>query len=498
MAIVIPSFSPSISKASSLSDIEIKNDEMDISDYETHLKNQLSANSLYLRRLTLPGMKMAPAKSLCHNFQQGLLPGGFLNKEEILNRAIEYLSSKDSEKIISLDWMMKMESKYLTYISNDENFIKAVDEAISNFDDLSNDAVIFLLSLLAVMVQHSSTQIIENIADDVIMPINNILFSDNIQLFSPALNLINSMSQRSDYARNSVTCLDLHKQMLELIKQNITKEITENALLALYAIFKNPEPMESVTIKEASEMIFDLLKEDFPQEYICIMLNILTEMSNKLSTIIPDFFAKGLYNYAFQEMDNPILTKACLNLIGNMCVSCLSFMESLLSQGLFEKLLGLIQSQQNTSCLPQVYWVISNLIEAIPSQVVSKINIDFVQYSINLADDSSFDLKEEISYFISTLILFQNPFQTKEIINEQAIELISEMLDCGITAVTIRAIDALFKLFTIALNTNKLDELLAIYQDCDVKQQLEDNLKSNEQAIVDKATYVLWQFNHLC
>ncbi|OHT02759.1 hypothetical protein TRFO_30004 [Tritrichomonas foetus] len=472
-------------------DFTITRDELDMSSYQAKLQHQRDENSLYLRRLTVPGIKIPTCKTSLHSND---ISSNFINKEQVISNLI----SCDSESVLSLQGFPKLCSKYLTQAAASEEFINALVESISDsekFNRLNNEAKALLFGILASVFPYCNEQTIERIVDDVSFMISDILSNnEDFSLYSIALNIATVFSQESEYARDSLTCLGIHMQIIEIASKHISEEITELCLITVFSIYRNDGPMNSYTITEAIDPLYDILSKS-SQNNVLTILNTFSEMTNKLPEIIPVFFTRGLYQYALQSLGNPIMTKVSLNLIGNMCISRPSFMETLIKEGLFEKIMNVIQSNKEVA---DAFWVISNLIESIPHLMEPLISCEFINFSLNIADQAPFNTKREIAYFISTYILFMEPKKLTEIINEKLICLISEMLESGISNIILRSIDAFYKLITIANTTGQFPFLLSLLVDCDVKSQLEENMEQfTDERIPEKANCLIWQIEQL-
>ena len=502
------------------------NSDYDMSDYQNKFASQRNEKSLYMRRIQIPGIKRSTSKGAIKLIVEPPL----INKEVIL----EIFASNDPEKILALDNLFfneknvnhfKNDQKQILQFSNDEEIGNALIDTVNFFGSLDMkeisasfmQALGFLMKLLTVIFSYIAESMKQRIADEVTFVLLNILnyFDDPniiehlmapkdpnfvyefehtkelIDLLLISLTFIQTSSKNSAYMRNAIVSFGIQRLLVSMSKSFlvINNEISHRLLTTELIILQNPAEIEIETFPEIIEPLFAIITklnddsvtfESTPisnKAILSIVMNILAEITNRQQLIIPSFYERGLYHFALRSLDDPELVRVSLYLIGNMCVSKISYKESLLNNGLFEKLMFLIQ---NGVFISDVFWVLSNLTESIHELILPKINSTLIEVSINIANETSFNNKREIAYFIATLIIFIGNDNLLQLINEQIIDLLSEMLTSGVDTVIIRCVDALYKLLVYSHNKNRSFDLISLLDSCDVMKQLEDIVQQEQ------------------
>ncbi|OHS93046.1 hypothetical protein TRFO_12051 [Tritrichomonas foetus] len=487
-----PSFS------SSDENLSFTNSDYDLCEYQNNFAVKRDQRSLLLRRISIPGIKRSTSKGCVK-----LVADEPTFSKEIL---IANLSSLNSQQILTMRMITCLENKYIQQIAADEQIVSAILGAFSNCanENISIEAQIFLVTMIIKIFPLSSESTKANITDETIFSVMNI-FSNNfvsnennsgneLQLYPSALKLCQVFSKNSVYARDALISFAVHSEIINFAMKCTNKDLRYECLYTVLNILSNSGKIESESLNEIVDQLFELLNSE-DADQIAIVMSILCEITNREPTIIPMFYERGLYTQAMNVLESPQIASDALHLIGNICVSKTSYKEKLLESGLFEKLIVLLNNERFTS---DVYWVLSNFLESVPHLILPKINPNFISMSINIADQTGFDIKREVAYFISTLIICLNNEIAIQLISEPIIELIAEMLNSGVEPAMIRCIDAFYKLFHAANEKNKSVELISLFEGSEVAKQLTEIMQSGltNLIMVERANILLSQIEN--
>ncbi|KAK8895835.1 hypothetical protein M9Y10_013720 [Tritrichomonas musculus] len=390
---------------------------------------------------------------------------------------------------------------------------------------------------------------------------------ENSKLLPLILKLIQTFTAKSLYSRSAMISFGILDSLILIASKNVNDDLTNQCLLSIRSIFSknvtksnnlNYNPLfisgtassssdqgmkvrrirstrsapNSISLNQlcglnnngdpSSEMdfeidindvdkiidpLFDLLhiKSNQNENYatINIILNIFVELTNMLPILIKRFYEKGLFQYSLNTLAIPELMKPSLNLIGNLPIyNSISFIQNMIENGLFPRLMQLIQNIDHTSI---VFWILSNYLEAAPQFIIPLIDINLINLSVGIGEQSSFHVKREIAYFLSTLIIFiNNESAIKSLFNERTIDLIAEMLNSGVENLMIRCIFAFQKILGLAVQSGSIDfnadAVLQMFDNSDVVKQLDEivqQIDQNNTTLISIASKLLYDIHSL-
>lgn len=390
---------------------------------------------------------------------------------------------------------------------------------------------------------------------------------ENSKLLPLILKLIQTFTAKSLYSRSAMISFGILDSLILIASKNVNDDLTNQCLLSIRSIFSknvtksnnlNSNPLfisgtassssdqgmkvrrirstrsapNSISLNQlcglnnngdpSSEMdfeidindvdkiidpLFDLLhiKSNQNENYatINIILNIFVELTNMLPILIKRFYEKGLFQYSLNTLAIPELMKPSLNLIGNLPIyNSISFIQNMIENGLFPRLMQLIQNIDHTSV---VFWILSNYLEAAPQFIIPLIDINLINLSVGIGEQSSFHVKREIAYFLSTLIIFiNNESAIKSLFNERTIDLIAEMLNSGVENLMIRCIFAFQKILGLAVQSGSIDfnadAVLQMFDNSDVVKQLDEivqQIDQNNTTLISTASKLLYDIHSL-
>ena len=292
-----------------------------------------------------------------------------------------------------------------------------------------------------------------------IFSLYNTMQEDNAEVVLNTIALIEIMATYSSYARDSLIGLEIHFNLVDIAKSsNYPELIVVYATSAIYHIFANREPMETDILINALPKIVGLLELDNKQCLINVIMT-LVEMTNKYCYLVINLFEKGLFPLFVSYLDDEDLYASGLCLIGNCCVGNPSQVNTLLQEGILQKLLVFMQNGKT----PDAFWVMSNLIEAAHTTLLPLINDELITMIVNIASSSSFEMKKEASYLLLTIIINSNESNLKGFITEEIMDTFADMLSCGVEKVVIRCINTLVKLVAAASKDASIANNLLMY-----------------------------------
>ncbi|KAK8882283.1 hypothetical protein M9Y10_044925 [Tritrichomonas musculus] len=342
----------------------------------------------------------------------------------------------------------------------------------------------------------------ETFVDNIFLFLNDLLGSPNQDMVLSTLTLITVISNFSSYGRDALISLDTHVEISNLLL-NILGNIPQNyaetniehvidiASDSIYHLFANPAQIERHEILiDFLPNIVRILQALNPAMKSSINSIIMTmvEMSNKYPLLVPKYYEMNLFPFFIKLLNDEDLRGSALCLIGNCCCGANpSQIGVFLDEGLINYLLQFFQTDFATDS----FWIFSNLLQSIPNVILPIIsNQDFIQNVINIASSSSFDLKKEASYLLSTIIIFSGMANIKPFITNDVFDIFTDILSCGDQKIISRCIYAFAKFATAAVQEGPqaCAKLLEIVASSDLLSTLESIAENKiDENISDKA-----------
>lgn len=462
----------------------------DLSGYQKELQHDRSIRTNNFRRINNHYSKATSSKA------------GKLQRHKSLSsiQLPEFLTSKIFIQLLAnqqtidylcnnvIEYAQNTPQMFRELVANDEVVLTLIEAMTQGYPE---PTMVSVLKILAAMFPlFSQIKMVDLIDGGITLEFLNLLESNSHLVLCTSICLISVLARHSGYARDSLISYGIHEMLINLIHSQAEETIVVNASEALQQIFANQETIDNSIFLPMLEQIYDLLQIQCKQALIYI-LDVLVEMSNKMPSIVFQYFKKKIDEFVFEAIKDPELTEVSLRLIGNMAVSQPSQIKAMLNNGLIDILTGILAQDQYSA---DVFWIYSNLLESLPSIMVSIFNIDFISNVTDLASYTNFDLKKEASFFLSTLTIFINNDELARFADSQEIlDLFVEMLGCGDANIILRCMDSIIKMICFSAYKDKKAEFAGALIDTGIKDRLEELLDQDNQLLKERANYLLNQ-----
>ena len=223
------------------------------------------------------------------------------------------------------------------------------------------------------------------------------------------------------------------------------------------------------------------------------VLQTIVSITNKKPSLVFIIYEMQIAPNIVQLLEHQELASAALPLIGNMSVSSVSNIKQLLDANLIDLLFRYISTEYTSD----VFWVLSNLIESVPQLLVPVFDSNFILQTISSSEDSDYELKREISFFIATLIIF-TPIHNMEIfITAEVVDLLQSMLVCGVGLIVLRVLDALTKLMYTIPEIDPSREFAEAMASEDMKDEIDRVIDSGTPLMIERAHFLIHMIEEL-
>ena len=460
----------------------------DLSRYQEQLARERNSRTLSLRhinRISITGLQNANSQR--ESSQNNLVdPTNFPFLEP--KKLIEIITSKN---IVSLTDTV---SKILIVSNESPRLLKimlmgspeVIDVLVNTLtDDISDQICLQLLKLTTAIFPHCNAQQ-ETLIDGIVFSLQSFLESPNMELVFVTIKAVSIFSIYSAYARDSILSFEIHFRLIEIAAQNPNQELTLLCCQTLLDIFSNPTAISNQILIEAVDPLASLLKLN-DKNAIAKIIDCFVEMSNKCNSLVFNLYDTGIYQLSVTLLKDEILIGPTLRLVGNLSVAQKGQVLTLLEAGLVPTLIPLLR----TEYAPDAFWILSNLLENVTAEVLPYFDREFVQNVIDIANMSNFEIQKEASFFLSTMILFSPVQNLPLFMDQQIIDILVEMLGCGVNLVILRCMDTLYKFLKfIQLNLSSCGEFFTSLLDSDIKDRLQELEDQDSGLITERAIYV--------
>lgn len=391
-------------------------------------------------------------------------------------KAIEAISSCDESQISLFlkSFISCVQSNYKSTqrLAQNESFIEAFPSLFSL--ELSPDTTLSLYQVTAIIFDQ--TKFKQQIVDSDIVSTLAMQIYDQGELIMQQIALIGAISAASSYGRDALFCFGVHTTLIEIAgKEDASEELKEAATKCLCLIFGAQGPLDSDIIKECIGSIFALLEGAQPP-VVQAIFGAFIEITNKVPETVFTLYSLGLFPFVVQCFQVPELVTISLGLCGNLTVSQPIQVSSFLDLGLFDILVGLLGTEDASHAL----WVMSNMLECIPHKVLPNIPLELVLEVIKGIEDGNSEYKQEAAFFVGTIILVSGVDIDKMFMRQEVIDLLVEMLGCGIYYVTLRCVEALQRIALTAVSTDSSAQLAEVINNSDFNDRIEDLNESDD------------------
>ena len=457
----------------------------DLSSYSSDLANDRNTQSLTLRRGDKP--RISGLININKNFSQNKtthIPQNPLSNPENVCKAI--YSNDISTLTAFTNYLIEISPKSMKtvrFLASSNDICEAIISVLENTE--SYLIKIQLFNLISLIFPHSD--ITKNLYIDrglVFIILNNISNEVSKELLISIFSTIVCISKCSRYARDSLLSFGIHTQLFEIVINSNEIDIINESCHLLKEIFSNSEEIDSTIISSSFSYIPLLLTiNNFTA--INYILNIITSFLNHFPQSVHDLFNSGVTPLIVQFLGNESTETSALSVIGNLSIGNPSELNILLNSGLLNILIPLIKSFNN----PEVFWALSNLLNVIPNEIINLFEIEDIKSLIENFFLTNFEMKKELSFFISSYILI-----TKQIIeyyNPSTISLITEMISSGNKTTSLKCLDLLYNFIIYLINNNINYDLIPLDYWEELKDSLIEIIEENKIDIKEKSNIIL-------
>lgn len=399
--------------------------------------------------------------------------------------AIEALQSDNENQICTF-----LNNFILYAQSNVKNVSKIVsnENVIINFCNLFNSefnvtTTLSLYQVTSIFFQQSKLNKVL-VDSDVIPNMSSVLIADESELTIPQIALIGSIAASSVYARDAIFCFGIHTALIDKIQNTSNDEVKEAAGKCLCIIFGGSHPLSTDIIHDCLQSFVHLLENAQPM-LIKSIFTIFIDMTNKVTETVYAIYELGLFPLVVQSIQVPELRAVSLALCGNLTVSQPVQARKFLSLGLTDILFSLLNEEEDA---PYALWILSNLLDSIPNQILPILTMEMILQVVQMTDNSSSEFKQEVTYFVCTVVIVAGTDVDLLFMRQIIIDLMVEMLGCGITNVVGRCIEALQRIALAAQSTGNSEQFATLIQTSDFSDRVEDLQDDVDSNIIDKIT----------
>jgi len=395
-----------------------------------------------------------------------------LNKELFfsIDKCIELLYTGDEEKIIlAITFLFEIIQEHPKIINNMRNleiselFIRVLSFSLSSF--AINLAIGIVFQLFSVHIQFINPFIDSGF----IICLQQLLSSENEEIIISTIDLIGCMADFSNYARDALISFGIYYDIINIITTSDNDHVVDTGFQGLFLLFSNTSLIDSDILKTCVKPIFDLI-ENSPSSSLSLVLGILVEMTNHSYCIAPILFQYNIMPVLISAISNPELIVVSLGLIGNLCHTQPPQIIQLMQNGMY----GIIEPFLYTNHMSLSLWILSNIMESIPDYVIPLISSELIQYIESCFTTASSDLKNEITYFLGTLIIVNNTTDNQAYIKDDIIDIFVEMLGSGVLFIVIRCLDSIIKLIEVAQVTGNIPKIESFLCNTDLEDRIND------------------------
>jgi len=423
----------------------------DLTECKKELAKERNSRSLVLRRSTRPSI----SQLIKHEGNKSNPVGIALDQkhnELSLDKAKTTISMNSETEIFTLSATLANLSRApprntLDIIHN----IDFVTLILSRIEDYHTPIriVISLLHMIIVVFSFRSFESEQYIDSGLTFILSSLLQLDDVTIISTAIETIDAMSSMK-YARDSIICLGIHELLISIALSERDSGLTNSACHTISTVFSKIEDVDSSILEPCVSSLCKILFMD-SSSAVSSILHALVSITNYCPELVFYIFDLNIVPSIILLVENPSIVQDVLPLIGNLSVSNANQIKLMIKSGLIDYLSSLIASDSAADA----FWVLSNLIESCPSLLLPFISLEFLSSVIDQFEICSFPVKKEISFFLSTVILYESDYSIIESLAERVGDIVIEMLGCGVGLIVLRCLDVIQK-FAILVQRNSL------------------------------------------
>lgn len=446
---------------------------------------QRNSRTLSIRRSVNPSIAMIICKQKGRKtiFEKDAIP------QIDLMQFLEVFNSNDPVKIISMcNLVLSSQKDSLRDLFRSTEATEAFALAMGQAEtvELQNT----LLQTLIQILPHCVEKIEEIVDADIASIIFGYTFTESEELIGSLCQFISLICSLSDYARDSLICLGVHEKLIEIALNN--GNMCQIACLALNSIFANATTIDNEVLVTCLEPIYQLLQDD-NMITLHSVLTIFSNITNQIKTLSGELYQKNLHIIAVNSLSNEDLIEPALKLIGNLCVSSKIRVKEMIDHGLLES----INELMSTIHTSDVLWILSNLVEFSPSLIAHTFSDMFILQIIEIAQTSSFEIKKEGVFFLSTLTIYGTIGAFPVLFNQDVIDLMVEILGCGDETTILRCIDGLSQFVLYVQTAGGAGTFAEMLGSTDIGERIDELSESQLANVVERSQHLGYQISML-
>jgi len=460
----------------------------DLSNYQDQLSRERSSRTLTLRRTNRPLISCVQTRSTPlspHRINRidtasypfldpGYVRHVFQTGDE--NSALDLL--KNMEDVYNIN------PKLLQSLISSESISESINKLLNSLKSIGSIGIV--LHYIAVIYPKCGMNQERLIDDGLVFSLISYFESNDHYLIECSINLIGVLSENSAYARDSIICLGLHFDLIQIAQQERTESLTEMSCNSLSQIFAHTDKIDSTSLNSVIEPLAPLL---FLTNHTAVrsIINCFVSITNQKPALVFRLFELGLFPQIVEFMKFEYLLPSVLPLMGNLSVSQVAHIKLLIENDLLQILKGYIKSPYT----PEVFWIFSNLVESVPHVMLNFFDFSMIDTAMSFAMNGNVDEKREATFFVSTVIIFSSSESLNLFLCPEVAEIIETMFECGIVLIILRCLDAALKLFHYAHNTKQG----SLFIESMLKQEIIDSLvslsRNGSSFVSDRSEYLL-------
>lgn len=459
----------------------------DLTRYQEQLRRERNSRTLTLRRIQRPSIK-----SVLNTSNHKLIPQSHSAIECPYldpNCAFACLQTGDFSQIRNFaDTLINIAQKSSRLVTPLVSNTEIIDAMVNLITDGTSEQLTTIMMQLVSEVFPISGNKDYFVDTGIVYSFPDFLDSSSGLIVNSTIVLIGAMAAASNYARDSILSNNLYEQLVDITILN-SNDLAAECLLKLFS--NSSEIDTELMIPAINKMCRILTETDSAKAKECV-LEAFVEMTNKQNQLIFELYDNNLYTLIVQFVQDERLTAVSLHLIGNLSVAQPYQINDMINAGLFPILNQLLTTEYTSD----TFWIFSNLLETVTSSVLPLITPEFIANVIEIANTASFEVKKEASFFISTLIIFSDFSSIGVYITEEIIEILVEMLGCGVNLVILRCSDSIIKLMQYVQNDpTQATQFFSMVLDSDIMDRLTEVLETDQRLVNDKANFLYNQLN---
>jgi hypothetical protein len=128
--------------------------------------------------------------------------------------------------------------------------------------------------------------------------------------------------------------------------------------------------------------------------------------------------------------------------------------------------------------------VLAHMVESSPFPLMNYFSNEFLKSTIEISISSSFEVKKSSVFFLATIIKYTKSENVVNLINNETLDLLSEMLSCSGENMAVRYLDAFIRICQIFNSSSDINAISSI-NDSYLSDVLESLFSHESYVVVD-------------